>query len=300
MYPILFTVPGIGLKLPAFGAMVALGFLLGSHLLGKLSAKYGDDKKNDPDRFAQITVWVLIGVIAGARAMYVIVEVLRTLNADDPSAPSVGRSFLDHPLRMFAIWEGGLVMYGGLFGAAVGGMWCAKRLKIRTLHALDLGLSAGFFGLAVGRIGCLLVGDDYGKIVPESARDLPFPITIHVPEVLRDGSLFGPENAGQVLWATQPWMSINAVLLGLFGYWLLPRRRYAGQVALVLAVTYSIGRFVIEMFRGDSIRGLWFDGAISTSQLVSIVTGLLALTLLFLNRGRKEPFSRPVEDPSAA
>lgn len=298
MYPILFTIPGIGLKLPAFGAMVALGFIIGSHLLGKLSAKYGDDKEGDPERFAQITVWVLIGVVLGARAMYVIVEVLRELTADTPTTKSVGRAFLDDPFSMLAIWQGGLVMYGGLFGAAVGGMWCARRLKVRTLHALDLGLASGFFGLAIGRIGCLLVGDDFGAIVPESARDLPFPITIQIPEVLREGSLFGKENMGQVLWATQPWMTLNAVALGLFGYWLLRRRKYAGQVSLILVVTYSVGRFVIENFRGDTIRGLWFDGAISTSQLVSIVVGVIALVLLFLNRGRSEPFnmeSRAIE-----
>ncbi len=290
MYPILFTIPGIELKLPAFGAMVALGFIVGSHLLGKLSAKYGDDKENDPERFAQITVWVLIGVVLGARAMYVVVEVMRELTAATPTTDSVGRGFLDNPLSMLAIWKGGLVMYGGLFGAGIGGMWCAKRLKVRTLHALDLGLSAGFFGLAIGRIGCLLVGDDFGSIVPEGSRGLPFPVTITVPEVLPAGSLFGLENAGQVLWATQPWMSINAVFLGLFGYWLLKRRKYAGQVSLILVVTYSIGRFVIENFRGDAIRGVWFDGAVSTSQLVSIVVGSIALLLLLKNRGRSEPF----------
>ena len=299
MYPILFTIPGVNFDLPAFGAMVALGFIVGSHLLGKLSAKYGDDKENDPDRYAQITVWVLVGVVLGARAMYVIVEVLRELTAETPSTNSVGRAFLDDPLTMLAIWQGGLVMYGGLFGAAVGGMWCARRLKIRALHALDLGLSAGFFGLAIGRIGCLLVGDDFGAIVPEGSRELPFPITIQIPETLRAGSLFGAENAGQVLWATQPWMSINAVFLGLFGYWLLRRRKYVGQVSLILVLTYSIGRFIIENFRGDAIRGVWFDGAISTSQLVSIVIGTLAILLLLKNRGRSEPFSRELQDAAA-
>ena len=48
---------------------------------------------------------------------------------------------------------------------------------------------------------------------------------------------------------------------------------------------YSIMRFVIEGFRGDELRGVWFGG-LSTSQLVSIVTGLLCLVLLVLCRGR--------------
>lgn len=299
MYPILFKIPVIGLEVPAFGFMVMSGFLFGSFLLGKLSAKYGDDTNRDPERYSQITVWILIGVIIGARAMYVIVEVLRELTADTPSEFSVGRAFLDNPAKMFAVWQGGLVMYGGTFGAILAGMWCARRLKVRTLHALDLGLAAGSFGLAIGRVGCLLVGDDFGSIVPESAKNLPFPITITVPEVLREKSLFGLENAGQVLWATQPWMSINAILLGCLGLWLIPKRRYAGQVSLILAVTYSIGRFTIEEFRGDAIRGVWFDGAVSTSQLVSIVTFTVAVLLLIKNRARSEPFHPDAEDAAS-
>ena len=93
-----------------------------------------------------------------------------------------------------------------------------------------------------------------------------------------------PDNdKGQVLWATQPWMSANALLIALFGVWFLRRRRYPGQVALLIVLIYSITRFAIENFRGDAVRGTWFGGALSTSQIVSVAAGLVALALLVKN-----------------
>jgi hypothetical protein len=138
------------------------------------------------------------------------------------------------------------------------------------------------------------VGDDYGSIVPEHLAHLPFPITLQIPETLRAGSLFGADNAGQVLWATQPWMSINGLLLFGIGNWLLRRRRYVGQLSLQLLSLYAISRYTIENFRGDSIRGLWFDGSISTSQLISCVVFVICTGLLLRNRGRKDAGAQPV------
>jgi phosphatidylglycerol:prolipoprotein diacylglycerol transferase len=281
MHPILFTIPGLDFPVRSFGLMLALGFLLGSWLLGKLAARYGDDPRGDPERYSRITVWILVGVVIGARLMYVTVETLQ--------GTEVGRSFVAKPWKIFAVWEGGLVMYGGMFGAIALGMWAARREGVRALHALDLGLVAGFAGQAVGRIGCLLVGDDYGRVVPPSLEHLPFPITLRVPDPLPPGSLFGAENAGKVLYATEAWMSIKALIVCFIGWQILKHRRYTGQVSLWIILMYAILRSLVEVFRGDTIRGLWFGGAISTSQIVSIGAGTFAIALLIKNRGRRDP-----------
>ena len=157
------------------------------------------------------------------------------------------------------------------------------------VHALDLGLVAGFCGQAVGRVGCLLVGDDHGKVVPEAWSWLPFPATLRVPDPLPPESLFGLQNAGQLLWATQPLMSIKALVVAFVGWQVLKRRKYAGQVSLVVLLAYSVLRFGVEMLRGDSVRGLWFDGAISTSQLVSLVVFAFACAMLWRGRHRRDP-----------
>lgn len=280
MHPILFTIPGIDFPVRAFGLMVAAGFLLGSWILGKLVARFSPDPKRDLEAFGALPVWILGGVVLGARAVYVIVEIAR--------GSETGRHYLDAPWTMLAVWEGGLVMYGGLIGGIGLGVIAARRLKIKVWNGLDLALTGAFFGQAVGRVGCLLVGDDYGARVPDRFRDLPFPITLRVPDPLPAQSLFGDENAGAVLWATQPLMSIKALLIGCLGLWLLPRRRYAGQAALWMLLSYAILRSSVEMLRGDTIRGVWMNGWVSTSQLISLVSGLTCVALLIAWRNRRE------------
>jgi phosphatidylglycerol:prolipoprotein diacylglycerol transferase len=281
MHPILFEIPGLNFKVRAFGVMVALGFLLGSWILGRLAARYGHDPKGDPQRYASITSWIVIGVILGARLMYVVVETLQ--------GSQVGQGFLEDPLSIFYVWQGGLVMYGGMLGAIGFGMFRAWQLGVAPVHALDLGLVAGFVGQAIGRVGCLLVGDDHGKVVPEGWSWLPFPITLRVPDPLPEESLFGLQNAGLQLWATQPLMSLKALLVAFIGWQMLKHRKYAGQVSLVVLLSYSVLRFGVEMLRGDSVRGLWFGNSISTSQLVSLVVGTFALVMLWRCRDRRDP-----------
>jgi phosphatidylglycerol:prolipoprotein diacylglycerol transferase len=285
MHPILFEIPGLGFPIRSFGLMVAVGFLVGSFVLQKLAARHDPDnagadaatREERAARYGGVVVWVIVGVLAGARAMYVIVEMAR------------GTWEPETPFDVFAIWKGGLAMYGGLFGGIVAGLWGAKRAGIRPIPALDLGLVATFFGLCLGRIGCYLVGDDYGAVVPEKYASLPFPITLRVPAELPEQSLFGSENAGQLLWATQIWMATGAFLLGLLGLFLIERRRYFGQTALQLVLAYALVRGTIEHFRGDEVRGVWFGGALSTSQMIALVTGTIALVLLVRLRHRREP-----------
>lgn len=277
MHPIVFEIPGLGLPIRSFGLMVAGGFLLGMWVMNVLVRRHTDDPEAQLVKYSAVHVWILVGVILGARLMYVIVEIAR--------GSANGQEYLADPLKILFIWEGGLVMFGGFFGGILLGGWKARKEGVNAAQGLDFGLPAGFFGLAVGRIGCLLVGDDYGKVVPQKYAELPFPLTVRVPEELPPGSLFGAENAGQLLWATQTWMTLNAALLGLLGLWLLRRPHAHGRVALTLTFLYSIGRFAIEAFRGDSLRGVWFDGALSTSQLVAIVVALVTLGLLMRGRG---------------
>lgn len=281
MYPVLFTIPGLGFPIRAFGVLLALGFLVGIHIWSRLISRHGQDPTGDPERVNAITVAVLIGIVAGGRCFYVIVEMLRYWSSGDVN--SAGFQYIDNPLSILFVWQGGLVMYGGFLGAIALGMRAAKKHQLHTFNALDTGLTCGFIGQAIGRIGCLLVGDDFGSVVPAGKEGLPFPFTIKVPDLewLRANpeSLFPHELAGETLWATQIWMSFNALCLGLLGIWLLSRRRYMGQVSLILIMIYAVGRSVIEAFRGDKIRGLWFGDTISTSQLISLVCGLLALGL---------------------
>jgi len=309
MYPELFGI------LPSFGVLVATGFLVGVFLWGKTLTRFGLEPDKDPERASDIAVWLLVGVIGGARLMYVGVETTRYWRADVTPAMqtyldegrvpaemtleerdlarkiSVGHDFASDPLKILFIWQGGLVMFGGFAGAMLLGTWAARKRGFHPWNALDTGLVGGFVGQAIGRWGCLLVGDDYGSVVPEKYAHLPFPITIRVPsaEWLAEHpkSLFDDALAGEVLWATQPWMSFNALLIAAVAYVVLKKRRYFGQVAGVVLIQYSITRAIIESFRGDDVRGVWFGGAVSTSQIVAVL-GLLAGVAILIG-ARKRP-----------
>ena len=328
MHPVLVNVPGLDFPIRTFGALVAAGILVAIWVWGKALARYGDDRKLDPERASQAALWVVVGVLAGARLFYVAVETMRYLRAGlseeqvayleagakeraaagatlAPEAleaarkVSVGHDFLADPLKIVMIWQGGLVMYGGLIGGILLGLRAAKKNGLDPWNALDTGLAAGFVGLLFGRIGCLMVGDDYGRVVPAgfeaSARPLALPnggeigfLTIRVPKLdwllANSESLFEHHLAEKVLWATQPWMSLNALLCALAGFLWLRKRTHYGVPAALMLMQYAVSRFTIEVFRGDEVRGLWFGGQVSTSQLVSVVILLLGAWLLVRRR----------------
>jgi phosphatidylglycerol:prolipoprotein diacylglycerol transferase len=271
-----------GFPVRAFGVMVVIGMLVGAEILARLAKRYA--KEEELPGYAAMPLWVMIGVLVGARALYVAVEVLQ--------GSGVGQEYNDNIFKVFAFWEGGLVMYGGALGGIVAGVWCARKYKVAVANTLDIGVVAAYVGLGLGRIGCLLVGDDYGSIVPAGSNP-PFPIALRVPEVLAEHSLFGAENAGQLLYATQIWMSVDAFLLAAIGFMLLKFRRYEGQVALIVLLLYAGARSFIESYRGDGVRGLWFDGALSTSQVISIVVAALCVGLLGMNHFKRRPQPEP-------
>lgn len=281
MHPILFEIPGLHLPLRSFGLMVMLGFLAGAHFLTRWGVRGAPDPEKAREGYSALPIWVLLGVVFGARFLYVGVE----MAGNTPE----GQTYKEDPLSILFIWRGGLVMYGGALGGILGGWLATRKHKLPVGQVMDLGVPAAFLGLAIGRIGCLLVGDDYGKVVSESHANWPFPLVVTVPDPLPEHSLFGAENAGRTLYCTQMWMSLNALALFLIGrFVLLPRRRFGGQVAALVLLLYSGGRYFIEMYRGDKIRGLWFDDRFSTSQLISIGVALLCVLYLLLRWPRKQ------------
>lgn len=253
MWPELFTIPYLGLPIRSFGLLVGAGFLIGVWLAARLSRTYGTDPQRDPARIFELSTWVLIGVLAGARLAFVLVN---------------WKDYASRPLDIVKTWEGGLVMYGGLILALALGAWKAKKLGMPGWQSADYGLTAGFLGQAIGRIGCLMVGDDYGR--PTS---VPWAITF--PDPLPKGSAFPPEWAGIPVHPTQPYMTLKALALFGLGLWLLRRKKFHGQVTLVLLMGYAILRSIVEVFRGDAgARGGIFRAGLSPEEVGARLHGL--------------------------
>lgn len=287
MHPVLFEIGGF--TIGTFGTLVALGFLIAAQWVWpRLLAVHGSDPERDPARSAAVALWVLVGLLLGGRLAFAAVEIAR-YQFGDAGPQSLGAAFLASPLSALDPRGGGMVMYGGMFGAVLAGWIACKRYGLTIGRALDTGLVAGFVGQSIGRVGCLMVGDDHGSKVPSFLDWLPFPFAYRVPDAqwLADTpkSLFERDLAGELVWATQTWMSFTALALAWIGARMLARRPAPGTVALRLLVLYGLARFTIEMFRGDSVRGVWFGGWLSTSQLVSIPLVLVA-GLLLMRRAR--------------
>lgn len=180
----------------------------------------------------------------------------------------------------------GLVWYGGFLGGALAFFWVIWRHRLPTWSVLDAAGPALSLGYAVGRIGCFLVGDDYGR-----PTDLPWGVRFaHGLPPTTAGYLrseFGvavpanvPDDALLAVHPTQVYETLIGVGIWLFGLWLLRRRPPAGTVFLAVAGLLALERFGIEMLRAKDDR---FFGPFTLAQAISV--GLLVyFTVLLLRR----------------
>ena len=278
MWPVLFKIPvpftDHAIPIQSFGLMVALAFLFGSKVMERLLRREGFTDFRGLD---SVLFWILIGVVLGARALYVIVQ---------------RHEFEGRWIDAIRIDKGGMVMYGGMIGAVSLGIWRAVKEKLPLWQVADAGGVAGALGLGIGRIGCLLVGDDYGK-----PCDPSFPLAIKFSTRFEPGSFLGipiPANNGNLagdhqglfLHPTQVYMSVNGFLLCLILLWMWRTKAFHGQVFWTFVLLKALTRSIIEVFRDDADRGT--VGPLSTSQFLGLVTGLVAIGMLvFLSRRRE-------------
>ncbi len=160
--------------------------------------------------------------------------------------------------------KSGWVIYGGILGGIFGGWLCCRHYKVSLLDYLDLAAPSCALAQGFGRIGCLLAGCCYG--IETSS---PFHIVFHTSEYAPNGiPLFPTEPVSSVL------DFLNCLLL------LLVARRTdkRGAVAGTFLTTYSAGRFILEFFRGDLIRGK--VGILTTSQFIGIFTFIAGILIL--------------------
>lgn len=212
------------IRIYTFGVVIIVGFLAGVRFLTKQTDQLGIPSQ----RIFDWAFWLLLSGIIGSRLLYAF------LNYEE---------FAKNKLQIFAIWNGGLVWYGGLIPAVVVALVLLGAWRIPVLIVCDAASSVLMLALGIGRWACLLAGDDYGM-----PTDHWFGIRFY-------GGLVPKELQGVLLHPTQLYMSVNA--LWLFFVLELVRRRskYAGQAFAGLLIGYSLTRaFLIEPVRGDFVE----------------------------------------------
>jgi phosphatidylglycerol:prolipoprotein diacylglycerol transferase len=213
------------------------------------------------------------------------------------------------PLGALRFWEGGLVFYGGPIAAGTYLLWHfvfspkarsendAAERWVRFSRFADCAIPATVLGHAFGRIGCFLGGCCFGRpYASESIFAVKYP--------LGSDAFFADlgQNAPH-LYGNVPVPLIEAILLVFLFAWLQrvrAHRAFPGQIVLSYLILYPAIRFVLEIFRGDSVRGFvveleglstWLSDLLgfgdvserplflSTSQFISVLVVVFAFWL---------------------
>lgn len=264
-----------GIPIFGYGFMMFIGFVTAVTLASHRAQKEG----LSPDTIWDLAPWVLITGILGAR-MFFCVEYPHAVFADCKTPGDYLAAFVN-------LSRGGLVLYGGMLGAAVGYFEFCRRAKLNPLGLGDLITPSVFIGIGFGRIGCLLNGCCYGDVchLPWAIR---FPQGAVPFMALVDQGFIRPEDAFTPwLHPTQIYSAIDGFLIAALTLAYAPYRRRNGEVFAVGLMVYATTRFLIEFLRGDEPGQL--STGLTVSQLISIgmfVTGLLVM----IDRARRPAF----------
>ena len=230
-----------------YGLMIAIGVLAAYFSATYRSKKYA----LDPDKVFYVTVWVVIGGFGGAKLLYLITQLPAILK--DPSLLKDARN--------------GFVVYGGIIGGILAAWLYCKVAKLKFMKYFDLVMPSVALAQGFGRIGCFLAGCCYGK-----ETNSAFHIIFH-------DSAYAPNNVPliptQLISSWAGFSELHLPDVGLQG-----KKKGDGQVAGLYLVCYSVGRFVLEFFRGDLERGN--VGSLSTSQFIAIFTAIAGVVLIFM------------------
>ncbi|MCD6051966.1 MAG: lgt [Verrucomicrobia bacterium] len=230
-----------------YGALMALGFIAALWTASRRAVLVGIS----PEKVADVGPWLIIGTIIGARLVYVI---------------SYPQSFAGKPLwHVFAVWQGGLVFYGGLFGASAACILFCRLNKIPLWRFADVLAPSVALGHAIGRLGCLMNGCCYGKVC-----ELPWAIKFPASH----------ETYPNAVHPTQIYESLLNFTLYLSLAWVFRKwRKFEGQVFAIYLMGYAIVRSTVEIFRGDYPKEYYLGGWMTPAHKVSIVILLAGIAL---------------------
>ena len=249
--------PGYGLDIGSFsiryyGIIIAVGLLLACIYGLRRGKQFGLTQ----DEIIDGALMIIPFAIICARAYYCIFA---------------WDEFAANPISVLYIWNGGIAIYGGVIGAAIGIVaYCLwKKIPIGTV--LDI-TSLGFLiGQSIGRWGNFFNREAFGSVTESFLRmglenASTGAVTYHHPTFLYESL----------------WNAAGFVLL----HFLSKRRKYDGQIALGYAAWYGLGRTFIEGLRTDSL----YWGPFRVSQVLAAVSCLAAaMVLLYLNFKSHDP-----------
>jgi len=230
------------LEIRWYGLMWALGFLC-VYWYVRNSARKGLIKLTDDD-VDWLLVWVVIGVLLGARIFEVFIWNWSYY------AANLG--------EIIKIWHGGLSFHGGLVGGIVSGYWFSRRKNVNFLNLCDVFIVPVVIGLMLGRIGNFINGELWGRIT-NVAWAVKFP---------------GAEGFRHPSQLYEAFYS-----LALFGILFSQRNKKLqhGSIIAFFLILYSVFRFITEYFREPTT----YIGPFTLGQLLNIPMFIFGVWLLW-------------------
>ncbi len=264
MHPILFYLGPI--PIPAFGVMALLAF--GACIL--VIRHYARIEGVSAQGVLDAIVFACVAGVFGAKLLH---------------AALISERLAANPREILLLPFQGGVYLAAVFVAVPVAAWWLRRQRIPMTKGLDIFAMAGALSFAIARWGCFLAGCCYG-----APTDLPWgvtfpPIAHHVHSDMPEGPLH----------PTQIYLSLASFAAFVTMAWLYRRpRRFPLQITAVYFMFYGATRFAIEYVRGDAVRGVFFDGWLSTSQILSAVMIGAGVALYAVARRRGPVTAQPV------
>jgi phosphatidylglycerol:prolipoprotein diacylglycerol transferase len=264
--------PANAFKLHTYGLMIALGFLVGMQLGAREARRIDVSKEGGFDQFIlDLTFWILVVSIVGARLLFIIVE-WNDVYARDP-------------LKIFKVWEGGFVFYGGFIAAVLFSVVYCRRNGRSFLVVADTLIPSVALGHFFGRLGCLAAGCCWGVPVSEDFLfAVQFPDGALAHTSMANAGIIEPTKAHTPhVHPVQLYESFGELAIFFTLLFVRSIKRFHGQTLLAYLFLYPILRTSLEFLRGDKARGEYalFGGVtVSTSQIISVLVAVAAVTLL--------------------
>jgi len=260
MHPILvdfgwFDLPLLGrthLFLPTYGVLFAAGALTAWWWFLRRARTLPVHE----EKVFNLGFYALLAGIVGAKATLIAVE---------------WRYYLDHPREILDSIRSAGVLMGGVLAGSLAFALYARRNRLPLYPLADAVAAPLALAQAVGRLGCFAAGCCYG--VP--GRFCAVTFTDPVAAAQTGVPLNIPLVPTQLIQ-----MGSDLVLAAILSVLWRRKLEPAGAVFWWYVLLYSLTRGVIEFWRGDSVRGVFFHGHASTSQLIAAAAGILAAAML--------------------
>jgi phosphatidylglycerol:prolipoprotein diacylglycerol transferase len=279
MDPIIFTIPGTNISLHWYGLIMAVGIILAG-----LVAEWGVRQRGeDGEHIWELLIWAVPFGIIGARLWYVVNDMA-----------GGGRYYIDNPLQILNLPQGGLHFYGAVLFGAIGALIFVKRNNLDFRIFLDAAAPALLIGQALVRPANFINQELYGQ-----PTELPWGIRIdafhriapwdNMLQYPYETTFFHPAFAYEMLW--------NFLAAGIL-LWIALEFKKRIKPATIFAgwlILEGVGREIIEFFRPDQPRLGSTD--ISYSRIVAGIMILVGIIWLLIKYEIiKVPFINPGPD----